>query len=545
MVQDGVGSMKIMVIDDELFARKDLRNLMEELDPELEVCDFETPLPALEYLEETHIDFIISDIRMPDMDGLEFFEIVNRQYPWIYQIIVSGFDNFEYAQKAIKFGVKAFILKPVEQLLFNDELTKAFSSVNKKASDKIREKIIAGKEQILKRETIETWLYYFLYGGSDKSVQPEVEAEIMWTRGIHCLSIVKTDVKLTSEMLEKTRKSIDALLTKAKCFMVTGRNRGEFILLFYCEDCYLQQSNPYNLRVIKLMNSLMLDGRSSFNSNYYIAVSKTRSGRKGLEESFAQAEAIMETRFYFKSNMAIDFKKIEMFSLNENTFTNQKMVLLEDLLIKGYWKAVADEIDEIFQDIRDMSIKSVYDILSICRHCYNVLIKVLWRNDYILDQDSKKIIKKLSQISNYFDADHLKEDLCHLLNKVAEADSVKIHKDDMVCDLVNFLSKNYDLDISFSELAERRYNVSAEHLNRKFKRQSGKNLSVYLMEVRIDKARELLSDFSLNITDIAGIVGYNDISHFIQTFKKRFGDTPGEFRKKVSLERGCLEHETR
>jgi AraC-like DNA-binding protein len=89
------------------------------------------------------------------------------------------------------------------------------------------------------------------------------------------------------------------------------------------------------------------------------------------------------------------------------------------------------------------------------------------------------------------------------------------------------------MDISLGEIAKSRYKVSAEHLNRKFKTVYGKNISTYLQELRMERARQYLEDTSLNITDIAGMTGYNDISHFIQTFKRSYNETPGEFRKKI------------
>ena len=142
--------MKVMVIDDEYFTRKDICTLLEEFEDTLEISDFDTPLPALDYLKSNRVDIIISDIRMPDMDGLDFFEIVDREYPGIYPMIVSGFGDFEYAQRAIKFGVKAFILKPVDEQLFSEELAKVSTDFVEYCLDNPHEKALASFEKLAK-----------------------------------------------------------------------------------------------------------------------------------------------------------------------------------------------------------------------------------------------------------------------------------------------------------------------------------------------------------------------------------------------------------
>ncbi|MBN2551419.1 MAG: helix-turn-helix domain-containing protein [Spirochaetales bacterium] len=526
--------MKVMVIDDEYFTRKDICTLLKEFEDTLEISDFETPLPALDYLKSNRVDIIISDIRMPDMDGLDFFEIVEREYPGIYPMIVSGFGDFEYAQRAIKFGVKAYVLKPVDEQLFFDELAKAFSFVSSKAASENRERLLAERERSAEREIIEDRLYYFLFAGGDKPGRSEVEAEIMWAKATHCIGIVKTDVTLSTPMLQAIRDSLESCYGDTRYYLINGRNGRELVLLLYWVGALPMEEDLLYLRIRKLMKRLILEGQRSFNAKYYIAVSEIRTGLKGLEENLRRAEDLITMRFYVHSNSVLDAKCREAHVARSGSDTNQKMVLLEDLLMKGYWSTVAEELNEIFRQIGEGSLDCIYDILRICRLCYNVLVKRIWRNDYRLSEDAEKVRNRLANMSNYFDAGQLKGDILYLLDSVARADTMKISRDDLVSDLESYLNKNYDLDISLSELARKRYNVSVEHLNRKFKSRFGQNLSVYLKELRIGKACDLLKDGSLTITDIAGMVGYNDISHFIQTFKKLRGVTPGEFRRAES-----------
>jgi two-component system, response regulator YesN len=520
--------MKIMIIDDELYIRKDLHNLLEEFDYDLDVVDFENPLPALNYLKSTRVDIIISDVRMPDMNGLEFFEIIYKKYPSIYLIIVSGFSDFEYAQKAITFGVKAFILKPVDEKIFDIELFKALNVVKENAPIKIKKN---SNNQLLNNIEIEKKIYSFLFRDSDKIGNMITEDPLLGVKGVHSLCMVNTDVKLTSIMLDKIRLIIESFLKKINYYLITSKNRQNYILVFHCERCSLQKNEALYVWILKLMNNLISLSKSEFNANCFISISEIRSTQKGIEENYAQAESIMRMRFYSDNPSVLQVKDFNTSIFNDKTLTHQKMILLENLLVKRCWECVSHEIYEIFQHVSTSGFKSTYDIISIGRLCSNVLIKMIWRNDFQLKDDSDKVIKRLSNINNYFSLVHLKDDILYLLDSVSEAANLKINRDDIVEDLIKFLHKNYDLDISFSDLAEIRYKISVEHLNRKFKKKLGNNISIYLKELRMKKAGELLGDSSLSITNIAGMVGYNDISHFIHTFKIIYEETPGEFRK--------------
>lgn len=518
--------MKVVVIDDEYFTRKDICSLFKEIDETLDVADFESPIPALEYLKLNRVDVIASDIRMPDMDGLDFFEIVSEKYPDVYPIIVSGFGDFEYAQRAIRFGVKAFILKPVDEELFLMEARKALSTVSVKNAG-------SGQASLsTDRKNAEEWLHEFLFGRSDEPGRVATDLETMWARRVHCLSIVRTDMELTSPFIRAIRESLEAFAAEVTPLVVGGRSRSEVLLLLYREDDQQRQDDLLLSATNKTMREIMSEMRRHFDLHYYIATSGPRTGLKGLEEGLASAEASMKRRFCTNANTILDPNEGGERAAKDRALTNQVMVLIEDLLNKRYWGAANDQLNGVFVKIHEDGPDCAYDILRVCRHCYNVLVKLIWRNDYVLNELGRKARSRLANMDGYFNSVRLKEDTSLLLSAVAEADSVIVHRDHMVDDLIAFLEKNYDLDISFHGLAQTRYRVTVEHLNRKFKKQSGKNLSVYLKELRIEKARELLNDPALAVTDIAGMVGYNDVSHFIQIFKKLRGETPGEYRRK-------------
>ena len=104
-------------------------------------------------------------------------------------------------------------------------------------------------------------------------------------------------------------------------------------------------------------------------------------------------------------------------------------------------------------------------------------------------------------------------------------------KTSIIADLLNYLEWNYPYDISVNDLAMYKYFVNPSYLSRLFKAETGQTLSRYLIELRMKKAAQMLKTSELKISDVAACVGYNDVSYFIQTFKKHYHVTPEQYKK--------------
>jgi AraC-like DNA-binding protein len=213
--------------------------------------------------------------------------------------------------------------------------------------------------------------------------------------------------------------------------------------------------------------------------------------------------------------------------------------MLEGLIVAGHVDHAVEEVKKIFSDNKNRYQKSKCDLVQLCQVCANSVAEAIWRNGCSLAEERERIRSGLTNMENYFDAETLERDIVLVIEAIGEANARERDGDELIHDLERYLERNYDIDISLGEVARTRYKVSAEHLNRRFKKVFGKNISTYLQSLRMEKAKKYLESTSLNITEIAGMTGYNDISHFIQTFKRSYKETPGEFRRRAG---GC-EHD--
>jgi len=128
---------KIMLVDDEEEVRKSIINKIDWADAGFEVIgDAENGKDALEKIEQNEPDVVLTDIKMPYMDGLTMAETIRQLYPSVKIVIFSGFDEFEYAKKAIKLNVIEYILKPVNV----EELTAILKKIKKNLDEEIEQK---------------------------------------------------------------------------------------------------------------------------------------------------------------------------------------------------------------------------------------------------------------------------------------------------------------------------------------------------------------------------------------------------------------------
>ena len=146
-------------------------------------------------------------------------------------------------------------------------------------------------------------------------------------------------------------------------------------------------------------------------------------------------------------------------------------------------------------------------------------------------------IPHFSRRYDLYNFKHMSELENYLLGMVREiccqAQGGMENSSDIIREITEYISRSYQYDISLQDLAEKKYFMNVSYLSRLFKANVGKTFSKYLIEYRLEKSRELLEQTILKVSDIATHVGYNDVSHYIQSFRKVYGMTPEEYRSSL------------
>jgi two-component system response regulator YesN len=267
-----------------------------------------------------------------------------------------------------------------------------------------------------------------------------------------------------------------------------------------------------------------------------IGVSELHDDLSEIPTAYEEAKYALNYRLlYDRGNVFLYNQVIKYSKYNTKTVDEIGSSLYHRLVI-GKAKEAKEMISHIFYHLqrgKQSTISSVFDTCSKIIAVMNSSIHSIYiqKNDqacpYIHQLkmgDWKNIEEMREQFNAYIDA------ICNL-----SADRKDNHF--LVNHMMEYISNHYYSDISLDELAKNHYFLDPSHLSRLFKKVTHKNFSEFLLEVRMEKAKDLLEHRDLSITEIAGSVGYNDASYFAQLFKKFFGYTPGQYRKSPDLMR--------
>ncbi len=500
----------VMVVDDEKLTRTFLSGMIPKLNGNWKVSATASDgAEALELLETLSIDLIITDIKMPIMDGVILCEKVNLLYPNIHLIILSGYDEFQFAQKAIKHNVSYYLLKPIN----NNELAKALNEIsvkiNKLAEESKSHNRLLGLSNLYKKEIAIKFIQAVIHDSYVKTqaLLPliyEHRMEILKEEGIIMIIDVEPSVvnnldfiknkDLTSLLIYQITKDT---LKKHNCYVFLDEENRTLVYITY------NHSEPIKKICKELYNPVAKAFKLSTNYNLVGYIGDSVSEMLQIKQSYCTAITCM-------------FDVILQNSANDNTlyFYSKNLVHADkkklDSIISNYVYAVKS------QD--RLSIKHARDLFNefpknMGLYLFYVLKRSLEnKNDFL--PNSLNVEGILSKYENLtiVNSDNL-----------SEASIIESAKD--------YINKNYSSPISLSIIAEH-LSISPSYLSNLFHETVGISYIKYLTELRLNEACVLLRHKrNMTIEQITISVGYLSVKHFSYVFKKKYGMTPGQYRK--------------
>lgn len=496
--------MNILVADDEFYARKAIVKMLSTCAPEVHVVgDVETGREVIAFLEngDIPVDAVFTDIKMPEMDGLQLSGWLCEHRPDIFTVIITGYADFEYARRAISFRVNHYITKPVDR----EELEGAVREIEEKLRVRaIREKEVEARlfelsraqlsfEEIVRSEALVT--SFFPY-------DPQALNTGVWR-----ILLLQTSRSTSAEERQALRASVTGALGLNSTQLLYLHAHDELLALIFEESQGGAESAMR--RVIRQCGEALC-----------VSASEAHTGRDALLGAYKEAVYAMHMRL-------IDSGRIHIYSAGMHRVSAgnsaaeaalQAAVDLRDM--DGVKRCIHNAL--FAGDLSSVALlqKRLTRMLKILDEAHETEDDAAPKKEYLLlsHRDDLYSFRTMEQVESYFTS--LAEMIC----------GGSMGKPDVISDILRYIERNYSYDISLQELAEEKYFMNASYLSRLFKTQVGKTFSKYLIEFRLQKSTELLRETILKISDIASHVGYNDVSHFIHSFKKAYDMTPEEYR---------------
>ena len=449
---------------------------------------FTSAVNALEFIEHHDVNCIISDIRMPVMDGIEFSKIVHDRYPDIYFIILSAYAEFEYAQKALSNNVGDYIIKPITFSKIQDGLANAKNKLDKSKK--------------------------FLHKFSDKH---------------------KVATMIVNGSLTNREYAIEILV---KNNIITDPDRVKFAIIHVvASDCkkFIEFMWPYNEEQFQNAFSYVVES----SSNDFI---ETMRGYGVVELLYvSQLDDVSFVNCISEKLMLIESNCFELLNLHVDCdvmqIFNNIDELIDDCSHKRNYKLYVSELIEYVTSGEIVKVEEYFE--HILSKKYDVRYIVNFSKCFVTEIKNYVDLKTIDENFNLKnlankDYDNIFQYIFKLINKTTEyfarnnktiPDSMQIIKD--------YIKENYYEELTLSNIAKVVF-LSESHISRMFKREFGKSIVAYINEVRLVHAREMLMNSNRSIDEICYAVGYKSRNMFYKYFKAVYGKTPNIYRRSIN-----------
>jgi len=507
---------KILLVDDNYVH---LQSLLSYIEPEefniSGIKISQSGYEALEICKEFRPDVVITDISMPEIDGMELTEKIRDMGIDPQFIYISCYDDVEYFRRAIDNGVLAYLMKPI----MPDELVKAI----KKAIGRVEKNFKNTSSLQLGREN---YVFRLLAADTAESSHLFESASILLMQNFKYFILVK------AKFLE-AEGNIFTSYGDLKEFPETAFHGIESVVLPHGTDemlvLFMSENNNDFQDVVR---SIMCNKIKDLFDRYAVTVKAGASDTGGnlfeLKSLERQADSALKTNLELIRSDYIAYSDISVKNISFNFIAYNEAV---SSLVK------ADVTPgEINQFIKSFSLTEPEYDETLLKELYLSTISsiqaVLLKNGIDIAQIVGRTDLSYHKINRFSDPEHFLIWLRNILALTGEY--LKNYKGKsqfaLVQKTINYIHKNFSTISSIEEIASQLF-VSYSHLRNVFKKELGITIYDYLLSVRMEEAKKLLSTSKMNLTQIAYKVGYSDYDYFKTVFAKYNGITPREYQQ--------------
>ncbi|WPX08916.1 response regulator transcription factor [Anaerocellum danielii] len=505
---------KVLIVDDEKLIRKGIRTILERNVPDLnEIKEASNGKEALDLLLSEKFDILIIDIRLPQLDGISVLKkIQNLSYkPKI--IIISGYDEFNYAKECMQYGARGYILKPIDK----KELIEIVEKVKNELQEEENNFRLISLQRIMKAKMFESEVNNIIFSGMDVSKFKERLKDLEIPSDEKVIAVYLLWPGSFSEQndfsTEEDKLRLSKMLPQGSYVSTIYNQRKDILVFAKVAFCYQEIKKNYE----------SLTGR------------KLYMGICDLQESFENLKLLYERAYKAALYSFISSKEIEFWSQvawreKEKFSKFERVEKLKEVILAGKQKEAITFLESIF-NCEFFGRYSADSILAVTEKlyihivdwfCHHVPKKVLEIHEY---QDLDSILN-FTTIHDY--VNHFKKFVYEATDMVTSLKGILNVKDE-IDEAIKFINQNYHKDINMAMVANH-VSLNYYYFSSIFKEKTGMSFLDYLNKVRVEKAKELLANTNLKVWEIAERVGYKNPKHFARIFKEITGLTPNEYR---------------
>ena len=542
--------LKIFLAEDEVVVRETIKRMIpwEELGFELvgEAADGEMALPLLIRQQP---DLLITDIKMPFMDGLTLARLAKKEIPGLKVVILSGYDDFNYAKQAIGIGVEDYLLKPITKNALIERLSEIRSRYEHEKTQKEYYEKFQREMQAYEKNSSRDF-FEALVGGSMDMMEVYKRAEKL---GLDIVAeaynvlifTMNCDEDFSGQRDEYSSWEAESLELLENFFaghssaMLFRSNIFSYCVLLKGQRETIEENTRACVDEIRKILSRQ-DGRRE----WFLAVGQSVERLSQIQKSYHTASRAFSQRYLYDENI-LYYDEMETMEhpggqaeTEDNAYLQKVDVnalnpaILQKFLSNGLQEETENFVKDYFYAIGQEPMESLvfrnYVILNV-RFSVISFIKGLGCDTNEMESaDTEEVLAESGK--------NMESAIAYAKKMISQAIEIRDQNSgnknrSILKTAVDFIDSHYmEEDISLNTVANVA-NVSSNHFSALFSQNMGQTFIEYLTTLRMNKAKELLRCTGMRSSEIAGEIGYKDAHYFSYLFKKTQGMTPSDYRK--------------
>ncbi|MFD0679046.1 MULTISPECIES: response regulator transcription factor [unclassified Paenibacillus] len=541
---------QLLIVDDEAAVLEGLRRKIPWEDFGIDKVQIAlSATKALDTLSSSHIDIVITDIRMPGMSGLELIEKIRARWPKTKCVLLTGIADFAYAQEAIKSGASAYLLKPVsdedvmntvrnltEQLghewMQVSSYQNAMMALREHApllAENLLSQLFLGKkmQQQALEEKMKMFLVPFEYGHPVVLFLIRLEDDF-GKYDLHNLSLIEYAI-----------------------FNITKEIVGEHFELWSCKDSHdylvglltrksgstLSSSEPDQQLLERMASHIQKCVSTYLKGKISIVISPLGEFPHKLTYLYEASLSCMRNQIGQEIETVLtvsnDFAPIAV----QSFLSLYEPPSLIHLLESGRWEEVTNKINAIVMELQQENVKSHEFILEVFHVMCSAFCYIVHKNgkqlSYILGNDYEKFLNGEA----FRNPQQLKEWALGTLERIRQdvEHDIEDNRSKIVIKVQNYVENNISEGVTLQSLSEHLH-LHPGYISKLYKSETGETIGDYLLKLRMQRASFLLATTDDKVYEIALKLGYQTTHHFINIFKRYFMVTPQEYRESRARE---------
>lgn len=523
----------LLIADDDKWIRTGLREFIRWEEYGIEkIYEAKSGKEALQVIQINHVDILITDIRMPDLDGLELTKMLKMDYPNIKVIIISGYQYFEYAKKAMVYGACNYILKPIKEEEIIEQINRCIQIIQDEREEKEEKKNFKDRWNenvyLLRKQLI----IDILNKGMSNSAQIQKKLQLCGLK-LENENTVIFGIQIDKYLLDK--KIIIDDKVQQKLNQILEEKISNWILSkgFIGMIAIIEDTTLYGFLNIKTKTSIkaIIEQfyafckifHEGFNYSATIAFSEIVENFDQWSKAKEQVKLMLKRKFFEGKS------KVLMYESQTNDTCRVKYIIDSDkekAILNCFVCYENGGLKQILNDIH-MDINQRKHILSSedIKYVYSRMIDNLYFEVF------KERLNSFDKIEQIETLDELQVYTCQNMEQWME--EYYKHKNKasqhVTREMLKYIEGNYHRKISLDSCANHLY-MNSSYVSDLFSRQIGETFTHYLKKVRVKYAKEMLCGTNLRVYEVAQKVGYNDEKYFTKIFKELVGVTPKTYR---------------